>query len=183
GAGGGRDRSGVAGGDRHGVGRGPVAGGHGRQAHAVVVAAVIAAAATAGGVVADQADAREGRIRLDADVVGAGRRRRVAAALRVARLVRTAVVGRVGRRAAVLDVQVGVAAAAGHGEAQIARAGGHGHRVVNRAAGGRADAGGRDALGQGTAGAAAATTAARAAHADRAERRGDVGLGVAQVGR
>src|SRR5690606_995654 len=186
GAAGDRDRGGVAGGDRHGVGRGPVAGGHGGQADAVAfVAAVIATATAAGGVVADQADPGEGRIGLEADVVGTGRRRRVAAALRVARLVRTAVVGRVGRRAAVLHVHVGVAGAPGHGEAQVGRARGHGHRVVHRAAAGRADAGDRDALGQGAAGAAAttATAAGRAAHADRGERRGDVGLGVAQVGR
>src|SRR5690606_39762442 len=85
--------------------------------------------ATPGGVVADQADTAEGGVGLDPDVVGAGHRCGEAAGFGVAAAVRTAVVAAVGRGAATLDEQVGVAGAAGCRERQVGRAGRHHHRV------------------------------------------------------
>src|SRR5690606_21669855 len=87
------------------------------------VAVGLGTATAAGAVVADQADAGEARVGLHADVVGAGGGRGEAAGLRVAALVRTAVVAAVGRGAAVLDVQVGVTGATRDAEAQVAGAG------------------------------------------------------------
>src|SRR3546814_19541459 len=71
-------------------------------------------------------------VALDPHVPGAGGRRGEAAGLVVAVVVRAANPGAVGRRAAELDVQVGVAAAAGHGEHQVRGAGGHVQGEVQR---------------------------------------------------
>src|SRR5690606_18042148 len=150
----------------------------------VVVGAVgvglLAATATAGGVVADQADAGEARVRLQADVIRAGRRGSVGAALGVAALVRTAVVGAVGRRAAVLDVHVGIARATRRGEYEAGSAAGNDHGVDHVVAGGRGQAGRRDALGEDAA--ATAATAGLVVGQDRQARERRVGLDAHVVG-
>src|SRR5690606_37785890 len=144
---------------------------------------VAATAATAGLVVGQDRQARERRVGLDAHVVGTRRGRREGAALGVAALVGTAVVGAVGRRAAALDVQVGVAAAARDRHDQVAGPRRHGDGVVHRVAGRRMLARHRHALGERTTGAVATTaTATVAADVDRGERGGDVGHAVAEVG-
>src|SRR5690606_1721432 len=79
---------------------------------AAIVATAVVTATVTGRVVAQDAHARERRIALDPHVVRTGGRRAEAAALAVAGLVRAAVVGAVGRRAAELHVQVGITAAA-----------------------------------------------------------------------
>src|SRR5690606_12304103 len=125
----------------------------------------------------------ERRVARDPHVVGPRGRRAEAAALAVAGLVGTAVVGTVGRRAAELHVQVRIAAAAGHGEDQVRRAGGHGQGEVDRLAGGTRLAGHRHALAQ-AAGARirlGVRGGAVAAHAAAGDRGGPVGRGQAQV--
>src|SRR5690606_6827542 len=150
----------------------------------VVVGAVgvglLAATATAGGVVADQADAGEARVRLQADVVRAGRRAGVGAALCVAALVRTAVVGAVGRRAAEPDVHVVIARAARRGEHQVGSAAGNDHGVDNVVAGGRGQSGRRDALGEHAAATAATAGPVVGPARQAGERR--IGLGAHAVG-
>src|SRR3546814_245314 len=95
-----------------------------RVVAAVAVRLRVATAATAGVVVTHDAHAGEGRVALDPHVPGAGGRRGEAAGLVVAVLVRAAIPGAVGRRAAELHVQVGVAAAAGHDAHQVRGSGG-----------------------------------------------------------
>src|SRR5690606_28984880 len=102
--------------------------------------------AAARAVVTDQADVAEGGVRLHAHVVGARGRRGEGAALAVAAAVRPAVVAAVGRYAATLDVQVGVAAAAGHGERQAGRTGRHFQRVHHIVTRGGRQAGDRHTL-------------------------------------
>src|SRR5690606_39768986 len=146
-----------------------------------VVQLAVAAAAAAGGVVGEERHAGERGVGLDPHVVGAGRGRGEGTALRVAALVRAAVVGAVGRRAAVLDVQVGVAAAAGDADHQVAGARRDRDRVVDVVAGAGRLVGHRHALGQRAAGAAAAT-AAVAADVHGGGRRGDRRPPVAPAG-
>src|SRR5690606_28057400 len=115
----------------------------------IVAATAVITATVTGRVVAQDAHARERGIALDPHVVRTGGRRAEAAALAVAGLVRAAVIGAVGRRAAELHVKVGIAAAAGHGEDQVRGTGRHGHGEVDRLAGRTRLAGHRNALGQG----------------------------------
>src|SRR5690606_33530150 len=113
---------------------------------AVGVGLLPATAAAARAVVTDQADVAEARVRLDAHVVGARGRHGEGAALAVAAAVRPAVVAAVGRYAATLDVQVRVAAAAGHGERQAGRTGRHFQRVHHIVTRGGRQAGDRHTL-------------------------------------
>src|SRR3546814_6797280 len=87
-----------------------------RVVAAVAVRLRVATAATTGVVVTHDAHAGEGRVALDPHVPGAGGRRGEAAGLVVAVLVRAAITGTVGRRAAEHHVPVGVAADAAPGD-------------------------------------------------------------------
>src|SRR5690606_40454085 len=84
-----------------------------RDAVVAAVAVGLLTAATADRVVADQAHARERRVGLQPDVVGARGRRGVGAALRVAALVRAAVVGAVGQLGGAMVMEGGVVDSAG----------------------------------------------------------------------